>query len=138
MDINNLVISCNFVTAVSIWCLQSTQVQRCPVDSRLNSQTVSPTHVQLAFSEEPSFSQAPLNYQTVSNGLCSSSAQASQVLCTIRSLGFGVLRMSLVFDKHAIWKKRSHIAPPAGVWWTFSNKLNTLLMIFSTKNGVTY
>ncbi|KAI2649674.1 Rho guanine nucleotide exchange factor 25 [Labeo rohita] len=57
---------------------ESTQVQRCPVDSRLNSQTVSPTHVQLAFSEEPSFSQAPLNYQTVSNGLCSSSAQASQ------------------------------------------------------------
>uniref|UniRef100_A0A8C1GDP7 Rho guanine nucleotide exchange factor 25 n=1 Tax=Cyprinus carpio TaxID=7962 RepID=A0A8C1GDP7_CYPCA len=52
--------------------------QRCPVDSRLNSQTVSPTQVQLAFSEEPSFSQAPLNCQAVSNGLCSSSTQASQ------------------------------------------------------------
>ncbi|XP_016112290.1 rho guanine nucleotide exchange factor 25 isoform X1 [Sinocyclocheilus grahami] len=54
------------------------QPERCPVDSRLNSQTVSPTHVQLAFSEEPSFSQAPLNRQAVSNGLCSSSTQASQ------------------------------------------------------------
>ncbi|XP_056095067.1 rho guanine nucleotide exchange factor 25 isoform X2 [Rhinichthys klamathensis goyatoka] len=58
---------------------ESTQVQRCPVDSRLNSQTVSPTHVQLAFSEEPSFSQAPLNCQAVSNGLCSSSTQGSQI-----------------------------------------------------------
>ncbi|KTF94976.1 hypothetical protein cypCar_00004980 [Cyprinus carpio] len=57
---------------------ESTQVQRCPVDSRLNSQTVSPTHVQLAFSDEPPFSQAPLNCQAVSNGLCSSSTQASQ------------------------------------------------------------
>ncbi|KAG1961420.1 rho guanine nucleotide exchange factor 25 isoform X2 [Pimephales promelas] len=58
---------------------ESTQVPHCPVDSRLNSQTVSPTHVQLAFSEEPSFSQAPLNCQAVSNGLCSSSTQGSQI-----------------------------------------------------------
>ncbi|XP_059396233.1 rho guanine nucleotide exchange factor 25-like isoform X3 [Carassius carassius] len=68
--------------------LQPELTQRCPVDSRLNSQTVSPTQVQLAFSEEPSFSQAPLNCQTVSNGLCSSSAQASQ------SSGEGVRRSS--------------------------------------------
>ncbi|XP_042569212.1 rho guanine nucleotide exchange factor 25-like isoform X1 [Cyprinus carpio] len=57
---------------------QPESTQRCPVDSRLNSQTVSPIQVQLAFSEEPSFSQAPLNCQAVSNGLCSSSTQASQ------------------------------------------------------------
>uniref|UniRef100_A0A8C2EFF9 Rho guanine nucleotide exchange factor 25 n=1 Tax=Cyprinus carpio TaxID=7962 RepID=A0A8C2EFF9_CYPCA len=50
--------------------------------SQLNSQTVSPTHVQLAFSDEPPFSQAPLNCQAVSNGLCSSSTQASQVKCS--------------------------------------------------------
>jgi len=90
MDINNLK---DFVTTVSVWRLQSTQVPHCPVDSRLNSQTVSPTHVQLAFSEEPSFSQAPLNCQAVSNGLCSSSTQGSQVLCVpgahTGSLGFG-------------------------------------------------
>ncbi|XP_051961624.1 rho guanine nucleotide exchange factor 25 isoform X1 [Xyrauchen texanus] len=58
---------------------ESTQVQSCLVDSRLNSQTVSPTHVQLAFSEEPSFSQAPLNYQAaVANGLYSSSTKGTQ------------------------------------------------------------
>ncbi|XP_026092514.1 rho guanine nucleotide exchange factor 25-like isoform X2 [Carassius auratus] len=68
--------------------LQPELTQRCPVDSRLNSQTVSPTQVQLAFSEEPSFSQAPLNCQTISNGLCSYSAQASQ------SSGEGVRRSS--------------------------------------------
>nr|XP_009295232.1 rho guanine nucleotide exchange factor 25 isoform X1 [Danio rerio] len=55
------------------------QPESTPVDSRLNSQTVSPTHVQLAFSEEPSFSQAPLNCQAVSNGLYSSSTQGSQI-----------------------------------------------------------
>ncbi|XP_051518216.1 rho guanine nucleotide exchange factor 25-like isoform X1 [Myxocyprinus asiaticus] len=58
---------------------ESTHVQRYPVDSRLNSQTMSPIHVQLAFSEEPSFSQAPLNCQSaVSNGLYSSSTQGTQ------------------------------------------------------------
>uniref|UniRef100_A0A672L6E7 Rho guanine nucleotide exchange factor 25 n=1 Tax=Sinocyclocheilus grahami TaxID=75366 RepID=A0A672L6E7_SINGR len=67
-------------------------------------ETVSPTHVQLAFSEEPSFSQAPLNRQAVSNGLCSSSTQASQVKCT--------LCWCLVSMQFRI---RSHTAPPAGV-----------------------
>ncbi|TRY66496.1 hypothetical protein DNTS_005384 [Danionella cerebrum] len=57
---------------------QSTQVQDCEMDSRLNSQTVSPTHVQLAFSEEPSFSSSLLSSPAVSNGLCSSNTPASQ------------------------------------------------------------
>ncbi|KAI7794217.1 putative rho guanine nucleotide exchange factor 25-like, partial [Triplophysa rosa] len=57
----------------------STQVQRSLVDSRLNSQTASPAHVHLAFSEDQSFNQAPLNSQEVSNGLCSSSTQSTQV-----------------------------------------------------------
>ncbi|XP_057175557.1 rho guanine nucleotide exchange factor 25 isoform X1 [Triplophysa rosa] len=56
----------------------STQVQRSLVDSRLNSQTASPAHVHLAFSEDQSFNQAPLNSQEVSNGLCSSSTQSTQ------------------------------------------------------------
>ncbi|XP_056589265.1 rho guanine nucleotide exchange factor 25 isoform X1 [Triplophysa dalaica] len=57
---------------------ESTRVQRSLVDSRLNSQTASPAHVHLAFSEDQSFSQAPLNSQAVSNGLCSSSTQGTQ------------------------------------------------------------
>ncbi|KAA0707178.1 Triple functional domain protein [Triplophysa tibetana] len=57
---------------------ESTQVQRSLVDSRLNSQTASPAHVHLAFSEDQSFSQAPLNSQAVSNGLCASSTQGTQ------------------------------------------------------------
>ncbi|XP_073731441.1 rho guanine nucleotide exchange factor 25 isoform X1 [Misgurnus anguillicaudatus] len=57
---------------------ESTQVQRCPADSTLNSQTASPAHVHLAFSEDQSFSQAPRNCQAVSNGLCSASTQGTQ------------------------------------------------------------
>uniref|UniRef100_A0A8C1Y8Y6 Rho guanine nucleotide exchange factor 25 n=1 Tax=Cyprinus carpio TaxID=7962 RepID=A0A8C1Y8Y6_CYPCA len=50
----------------------------------LPSQVPTDNHSQpeLAFSDEPPFSQAPLNCQAVSNGLCSSSTQASQVKCS--------------------------------------------------------
>ncbi|XP_036446801.1 rho guanine nucleotide exchange factor 25 isoform X1 [Colossoma macropomum] len=54
-----------------------TQEQRSMLESRLESQTVSPTHVQLAFREEP-LSQTPLLCQTVSNGVYPPSTQSSQ------------------------------------------------------------
>ncbi|XP_072553002.1 rho guanine nucleotide exchange factor 25 isoform X3 [Salminus brasiliensis] len=55
-----------------------TQEQRSLLESRLESHTVSPTHVQLAFSEEPPFSQTTLLCQTVSNGVYPSNTQSSQ------------------------------------------------------------
>ncbi|KAI4896541.1 hypothetical protein NFI96_034134, partial [Prochilodus magdalenae] len=55
-----------------------TQEQRSMLESRLESQTVSPTHVQLAFSEEPPLSQTTLLCQTVSNGVYPPSMQSSQ------------------------------------------------------------
>ncbi|KAL6483037.1 hypothetical protein MHYP_G00079090 [Metynnis hypsauchen] len=55
-----------------------TQEQRSMLESRLESQTVSPTHVQLAFREEPQLSQTPLLCQTVSNGVYPPSTQNSQ------------------------------------------------------------
>ncbi|XP_034167751.2 rho guanine nucleotide exchange factor 25 isoform X3 [Pangasianodon hypophthalmus] len=48
------------------------------LESQLESQTVSPTHVQLAFSEEPRFSHAVHSCQTVSNGVYPASTQGSQ------------------------------------------------------------
>ncbi|KAK3519148.1 hypothetical protein QTP70_018841 [Hemibagrus guttatus] len=56
--------------------LESTQ--RCKLESRLEAQTVSPTHVQLAFSEEHRFSPAVHSCQTVSNGVYPASAQGPQ------------------------------------------------------------
>lgn len=58
-------------------CLQLTQ--RCKLESQLETQRVSPTHVQLAFNEEPHFSHAVHSCQTVSNGVYPTSAQGSQV-----------------------------------------------------------
>ncbi|XP_060749421.1 rho guanine nucleotide exchange factor 25 isoform X1 [Tachysurus vachellii] len=56
--------------------LESTQ--RCKLESQLEAQTVSPTHVHLAFSEEPRFSPAVHSCQTVSNGVYPIGAQGSQ------------------------------------------------------------
>ncbi|XP_066527196.1 rho guanine nucleotide exchange factor 25 [Hoplias malabaricus] len=55
-----------------------TQEQHSVLESRLECQTVSPTHVQLAFSEEPPLSQTPVLCQTVSNGVYPPSTQTSQ------------------------------------------------------------
>ncbi|KAG9269751.1 rho guanine nucleotide exchange factor 25-like isoform X2 [Astyanax mexicanus] len=56
-----------------------TQEQRSMLESRLEPHTtVSPTHVQLAFSEEPPFSQTTLPCQTVSNGVYPPNTQSSQ------------------------------------------------------------
>ncbi|XP_030624647.1 rho guanine nucleotide exchange factor 25 [Chanos chanos] len=58
---------------------EKTQVQQCPVDTTLNSQTVSPTHVQLAFTEQTSLTpQSSLHCQGVSNGLCPSNTHSIQ------------------------------------------------------------
>ncbi|TSP79500.1 Rho guanine nucleotide exchange factor 25 [Bagarius yarrelli] len=56
--------------------LESTQ--RFKLESRLEAQTVSPTHVQLAFTEEQRFVPAVHSCQTVSNGVHPTRAQGSQ------------------------------------------------------------
>ncbi|XP_049342349.1 rho guanine nucleotide exchange factor 25 [Astyanax mexicanus] len=56
-----------------------TQEQRSMLESRLEPHTtVSPTHVQLAFSEEPPFSQTTIPCHAVSNGVYPPNTQSSQ------------------------------------------------------------
>ncbi|XP_062871070.1 rho guanine nucleotide exchange factor 25 isoform X1 [Trichomycterus rosablanca] len=58
--------------------LELPQGQRCTLETRLENQTVSPTHVQLAFRQEPTLSQTVHSLQTVSNGVHPSSTHSSQ------------------------------------------------------------